>query len=116
MACRRRGGPVLSGHAIQTREHAPAARQRVIDGYGLEKSLDGLRCLLRIDEAAPPLLMEAAEVWVMPFDGPECVQRLGSAAEMSLGNGHVKQNARVLGRFGERCFARRHCLGVLPFP
>src|ERR1700733_10110896 len=88
----------------------------MIDGHGLEKSLDGLRRLLHINEAAPPLLMEAAEARVMPLESPECVQCLGYPAEISLRNGHRQQNIPVVRRFGEQCFPRRECLRILSLP
>jgi len=70
----------LPRHLEEANEHAPAARQRMIDLHRPFKSLDGLRRLLHIDEAATALFEEAAEPGVMLLQDVKRIQGFGDAA------------------------------------
>ncbi len=84
---RRQGGVRrLPLHAVQAFEHAPAARQRMVDVDRLEERIDRRLRLAQRHEAAPALLVETAEVRMMLLEGWRGLRRprvsaRGSAAQ-----------------------------------
>ena len=76
LACRRRRLVGPSRHPVQALEHAPAPRQSMIEVHRPQKCRYGLGGLAAIDEAAPSLLVQPAEVRMVLLQPRERAQRI----------------------------------------
>src|SRR4029077_6211776 len=101
MARRQGGVRRLPLHAVQAFEHAPAARQRMIDVDRLEERLDGRLRLAQRHEAAAALLVEAAETRMMLLESGEGCEGCGYLPAEALRDGRAQQCLSVAGRGSE---------------
>ena|SRR5438309_4462046 len=98
MARRRGGVGSIALHPIQSFEHRPTARERVIEVYRLQEGLDRGGCAAQVDEAASAFLVQTAEAWMVPFEGREGLQRIGNPSEEALRDGREEQRLALPGR------------------
>ncbi len=96
---RRQGGVRrLALHAVQAFEHAPAARQRMVDVDRLEECIDRRLRLAQRHEAAAALLVETAELRMMLLEAGQGCEGLGYLPAEALRNGRAQQRLAVAGR------------------
>ena len=106
----------MSGHAIETLEHAPAGGQGVVECHGLLEGLHRLGCLAQGDKAVAALLVQATEARMVALEDGKCLQRLGDLAQIPLRNGHEQQRVPLLGLSGQQRIRVGQDLGELLLP
>ena len=116
MTGRGRGVFPVAGHAVETLEHLPAARQRVVKVDGPQKGLDRLRCLAQLDEAAPAFLMQAAEARMVLLERRERLEGGRDLPQVALRDGLAQERLPLPRGLLQHGRHRREHLGKAALP
>ena len=108
------GGVVgLARHAVEPLEYAPAGRQGMVEVHRPKKGVDGPRRLPQHDETMSALLVQPAEVRMMPLQLLQGRQRIAHLSEKTSRDRRDQQHVALSRLARQRVSGRREGLGKL---